>query len=333
MNRAALVQVDGKREKGTDGRVVVQKKDGEEATDFLKKTIQIFSGQAKATYEVIGKCNTVQLMDSKDCTLEVDTVVSGVEITNCKNVTVRVKGTEEFWTCTANKASGCVIELNETVFKGGKEFLDGSGVKKAFNLIGAAVSDIKVRQDGKDLPIQDYFQFTLDMSVPKLNHAETKAFTEITEGVGMAADGEGFSVDEGTAKGKAVLVEGKQGKKSDMVLNVKGATNSVVLKGCKRVLLTVGKVQKEIQVIDCKRVKVVVRAGGGVPKISVKNSHGCYVTLEEPNENFTMVANQYSDLNMNFPFGAESEKKELSLQEQWVYKFDSGKAVFELPTF
>ena len=336
MNRGQLIQVNGKKEKAQNGRVVVQKKEEEEPEKFLKKTVQFFSCQPKVTYEVKGKCNTVQIMDSKDCTLEVDTVVSGVEVTNCKNVTVKVKGDSELWTCTANKTSGLVIELNETVVKGGQEFISsGDAVsKKVFQLIGAAVSDIKVNRAGKVIAIPDHFSFKVDMAGPTMTHTTTSSpIKPIKKGVEMSAEGEGFSIGEGQAKGKTVFVSKKQGKGKDLELTVNGTANNVVLEGCKRVLLSVGTVQKEIQVIDCKQVKVVVKEGGKVPKVSIKNSHGCYMTLGDNNPDFTVVACQYSDMNMNFPFGANSDKKELSMREQWVYTFEGDKAKVEEPTF
>lgn len=336
MNRGQLVQVNGKKEKAQGGRVTVQKKEDEEPEKFIKKTVQFFSCQPKVTYEVIGKCNTVQIMDSKDCTLEVDTVVSGVEVTNCKNVVVKVKGESELWTCTANKTSGLVIELNETVVKGGQEFIStGEAVsKKVFQLIGAAVSDVKVSRAGKVIAIPDQFEFKVDMSGPKMTHKVTSSnIKPITKGVEMSAEGEGFSISEGQAKGKTVYVSKKQGKGKDLPLAVNGAANNVVLEGCKRVTLTVGNVKKDVQVIDCKQVKLIVKQGCTIPKLSIKNSHGCYITLEENNPDFTVLACQYSDLNMNFPFGANAEKKELSMREQWVYTFEGDKAKVEEPNF
>lgn len=330
------MQVNGKKEKAVNGRVTVQKKEDEEPEKFLKKTVQFFSCQPKVVYEVVGKCNTVQIMDSKDCTLEVDTVVSGVEVTNCKNVVVKVKGSSEFWTCTANKTSGLVIELNETVVKGGQEFIEsGDAVsKKVFQLIGAAVSDIKVNRAGKAIAIPDHFEFKVDMAGPTMGHKTvSSAIKPIKKGVDMSPEGEGFSIGEGQAKGKTVYVSKKQGKGKDMPLAVNGTTNNVVLEGCKRVALTVGTVLKDIQVIDCKQVKLYVKEGAKVPKVSVKNSHGCYITLGDNNPDFTVVACQYSDLNMNFPFGANDEKKELSMREQWVYTFEDDKAKVEEPTF
>eukprot|EP00612_Vaucheria_litorea_P000717 CAMPEP_0171453550 /NCGR_PEP_ID=MMETSP0945-20130129/1209_1 /TAXON_ID=109269 /ORGANISM="Vaucheria litorea, Strain CCMP2940" /LENGTH=163 /DNA_ID=CAMNT_0011978431 /DNA_START=59 /DNA_END=550 /DNA_ORIENTATION=+ len=132
--------------------------------DSFRKSISLYKCNGEkgspGKIEVKGKCNSIMMDNCSLMELQVDSVMSTVEISNCQRVKLLIKPGATVLSVAIDKTDGCHITLS-------KETQDNAD----FQVLAAKSSEMNLTfQDGEDTvekPIPEQFVFKIDRSGSK----------------------------------------------------------------------------------------------------------------------------------------------------------------------
>ncbi|GBG33157.1 Adenylyl cyclase-associated protein [Hondaea fermentalgiana] len=130
--------------------------------DSMRKSVSVYKcGGDKGKYgkvEVKGKCNSVQVDNCTLLELYVDSVMSTVEVSNCKRVKIIMKPGARLNSVAIDKTDGCHIYMS-------KETQENTD----FQVIAAKSSEMNLNFESADgemyeKPLPEQFVYTLDLT-------------------------------------------------------------------------------------------------------------------------------------------------------------------------
>jgi len=140
---------------------VAESKGEKVIVDKIMKSVSLYKCAGEkgsyAKFEVNGKCNSVSIDTCSGIEVEMDTVMSTVEVTNSKRIKINVRPGNTILAVMIDKTDGCLVTLS-----------DETAANPDFQIIASKSSEMNIAftNNGEQIekPIPEQFVFKIDKS-------------------------------------------------------------------------------------------------------------------------------------------------------------------------